>query len=319
MMGRCVRRRRAMSSGRGRTSDQLMIDIRPAADRTAQLVTSVADEQLDLPTPCPGTRLGDLIDHVGSLSTGLPRVGPQADRETATGHHRSRARRTSVRGGATRSRETCTPWPTRGRSPKPGRGSPRPEGSTCRRRSPDSSCSTSWSCTAGTSPWPADSATSRPVPEVDAAMSFVGVRLDGSPRSGGPCEPAARSLTATAAAAADRRPAHARGLAAAQSSGPHDPLRGRSDGRLPRSDGTAGASSGRRGLLHEGGVWPSTEAALSAVVTGPMSSGFPRRLSVVKATNLADLYQLPLLDWGPIEARLEQGVSQAPETGGPEP
>lgn len=45
-----------------------MIDIRPAADRTALLVTSVADEQLDLPTPCPDTRLGDLIDHVGSLS-----------------------------------------------------------------------------------------------------------------------------------------------------------------------------------------------------------------------------------------------------------
>jgi uncharacterized protein (TIGR03086 family) len=45
-----------------------MIDIRPAADRTAKLVTSVADEQLDLRTPCPDARLGDLIDHVGSLS-----------------------------------------------------------------------------------------------------------------------------------------------------------------------------------------------------------------------------------------------------------
>jgi uncharacterized protein (TIGR03086 family) len=46
----------------------MMIDIRPAADRTANVVTSVADEQLDLPTPCPDARLGDLIDHVGSLS-----------------------------------------------------------------------------------------------------------------------------------------------------------------------------------------------------------------------------------------------------------
>lgn len=45
-----------------------MIDLRPAADRTAMLVTSVADEQLNLPTPCPDSRLGDLIDHVGSLS-----------------------------------------------------------------------------------------------------------------------------------------------------------------------------------------------------------------------------------------------------------
>jgi hypothetical protein len=35
------------------------------------------------------------------------------------------------------------------------------------------------------------------------------------------------------------------------------------------------------------------------------------------ATNLADLYKLPLVDWDLIEARLDQGVSQAPETGGP--
>ena len=37
----------------------------------------------------------------------------------------------------------------------------------------------------------------------------------------------------------------------------------------------------------------------------------------MQATNLADLYNLPLLGWAPIEARLERGVSQAPETGGP--
>ncbi len=35
------------------------------------------------------------------------------------------------------------------------------------------------------------------------------------------------------------------------------------------------------------------------------------------ATNLADLYGLPLLDWGPIEARLDEGLTQAPGTGGP--
>jgi hypothetical protein len=35
------------------------------------------------------------------------------------------------------------------------------------------------------------------------------------------------------------------------------------------------------------------------------------------ATNLADLYKSPLLDWGRIKGRLDQGVSQAPETGGP--
>jgi len=37
----------------------------------------------------------------------------------------------------------------------------------------------------------------------------------------------------------------------------------------------------------------------------------------MKATNLADLYQTPLLDWARIEDRLRAGVSQAPDTGGP--
>ncbi len=42
-----------------------MIDLNSAAQRTASLVTSLADEQLDLPTPCPEARVGDLIDHLG--------------------------------------------------------------------------------------------------------------------------------------------------------------------------------------------------------------------------------------------------------------
>jgi PPOX class probable F420-dependent enzyme len=37
----------------------------------------------------------------------------------------------------------------------------------------------------------------------------------------------------------------------------------------------------------------------------------------MEATNLADLYGLPPLDWSRIEARLDQGVTQAPDTGGP--
>jgi PPOX class probable F420-dependent enzyme len=37
----------------------------------------------------------------------------------------------------------------------------------------------------------------------------------------------------------------------------------------------------------------------------------------MNATNLADLYGVPVLDWGRIETRLDQGLSQAPETGGP--
>ena len=37
----------------------------------------------------------------------------------------------------------------------------------------------------------------------------------------------------------------------------------------------------------------------------------------MKATNLADLYHSPLLDWSVIEARLRAGLSQAEGTGGP--
>lgn len=42
-----------------------MIDLHPAAQRTIDLVTSVADDQLDLATPCPEMCVGDLIDHLG--------------------------------------------------------------------------------------------------------------------------------------------------------------------------------------------------------------------------------------------------------------
>jgi hypothetical protein len=38
----------------------------------------------------------------------------------------------------------------------------------------------------------------------------------------------------------------------------------------------------------------------------------------MEGTNLADLYGTPLLDWTSIEARLDQGLSQAPGAGGPD-
>ena len=38
----------------------------------------------------------------------------------------------------------------------------------------------------------------------------------------------------------------------------------------------------------------------------------------METTNLADLYDLPLLDWSGIEARLTAGLSQAPGAGGPD-
>jgi pyridoxine/pyridoxamine 5'-phosphate oxidase len=36
------------------------------------------------------------------------------------------------------------------------------------------------------------------------------------------------------------------------------------------------------------------------------------------ATNLADLYELPLVDWDRITERLDRGMTQAPGTGGPD-
>jgi PPOX class probable F420-dependent enzyme len=39
---------------------------------------------------------------------------------------------------------------------------------------------------------------------------------------------------------------------------------------------------------------------------------------VMEATNLAELYQTPLLDWTRIETRLRAGVNQAPGTRGPD-
>ncbi len=49
-----------------------------------------------------------------------------------------------------------------------------------------------------------------------------------------------------------------------------------------------------------------------------MTFGLAARQKVMEATNLADLYRLPPLDWARIEARLDQGMTQAPETGGPD-
>ena len=45
-----------------------MIDLGPPSERVARLVASVRDDQLDAPTPLPGTRLGDLIDHVETFT-----------------------------------------------------------------------------------------------------------------------------------------------------------------------------------------------------------------------------------------------------------
>lgn len=40
--------------------------------------------------------------------------------------------------------------------------------------------------------------------------------------------------------------------------------------------------------------------------------------TIVEAKNLADLYELPLVDWVAVTAPLDRGVTQAPDTGGPD-
>ena len=44
----------------------------------------------------------------------------------------------------------------------------------------------------------------------------------------------------------------------------------------------------------------------------------PKMGTIAEAKNLADLYDLPLVDWSAVTARLDQGVTQAPGTGGPD-
>lgn len=45
-----------------------IVELGPAAQRLAELVARVKDDQLGKPTPCPAYLLGDLIDHVGGLA-----------------------------------------------------------------------------------------------------------------------------------------------------------------------------------------------------------------------------------------------------------
>jgi uncharacterized protein (TIGR03086 family) len=48
-----------------------MIDLGPATRRVGALVVDVRDDELGRPTPCPGMTVGDLIDHIGTLSAGF--------------------------------------------------------------------------------------------------------------------------------------------------------------------------------------------------------------------------------------------------------
>jgi uncharacterized protein (TIGR03086 family) len=62
-----------------------VLDLKPATRLLADLVAGLRDDQLQLPTPCTQSSLGDLIDHVDGLSMAFaaaarksPLSGPQA-------------------------------------------------------------------------------------------------------------------------------------------------------------------------------------------------------------------------------------------------
>jgi uncharacterized protein (TIGR03086 family) len=45
-----------------------MIDLQPATRTLAEVVSGVRDDQLDAPTPCPGTSVAALLDHIHGFS-----------------------------------------------------------------------------------------------------------------------------------------------------------------------------------------------------------------------------------------------------------
>ena len=58
-----------------------MVDLTPAAQRLADLVTGVSDEQLAGPTPCPAYTVGDLVEHIGGLALAFRAA---AEKDTAS-------------------------------------------------------------------------------------------------------------------------------------------------------------------------------------------------------------------------------------------
>lgn len=48
-----------------------MIDLQPATDALSSLINGVEDSQLGAPTPCAGTSVAALLDHVDSLARGF--------------------------------------------------------------------------------------------------------------------------------------------------------------------------------------------------------------------------------------------------------
>ena len=58
-----------------------MVDLTPATQRLADLVSRVSDDELGGPTPCPAYTVGDLIEHVGGLARAFRAA---AEKDTAS-------------------------------------------------------------------------------------------------------------------------------------------------------------------------------------------------------------------------------------------
>lgn len=58
----------------------MMIDIGPASTRMANLLRSVAEAQLELPTPCPDMQVGDVVDHIGTFATAFTAIARKESR-----------------------------------------------------------------------------------------------------------------------------------------------------------------------------------------------------------------------------------------------
>ena len=55
-----------------------MHDFTPATSRMAELVSGVPEHSLDAPTPCSNYTVGDLLDHIGSLTIAFARIAAKS-------------------------------------------------------------------------------------------------------------------------------------------------------------------------------------------------------------------------------------------------
>ncbi len=70
-----------------------MLNLEPATMILANIVKSVGDDQLDVPTPCAGATLGELLDHVNGFAWVFTAAANKA-RWTPVARHPSRMRPT---------------------------------------------------------------------------------------------------------------------------------------------------------------------------------------------------------------------------------